>query len=148
MNSRRALADDLQNAHGQSGRAFDEREQLAARNEICRGVLGGRGCRRLRAMSDDGHLAKQAAWSDLREDPPATLAHCAGDFHLAVLDQVNAVAGIAFAKNLLPVHELPLERNLTKRPQLIGVEVAEQLGGLQRDHARNLGQNKDVASDG
>jgi hypothetical protein len=76
------------------------------------------------------------------QTPPGASAQPTGDFHPAVLGPVNAVTRIAFAENLLPVHELPLERHLAERPQLMRFQVAEPFGGLERDHERTVGRGR------
>ena len=89
-------------------------------------------------MFDDGHFAEDFAGTELGKDPPGVGADQAGDFHQPVLDEINAVAGVAFAGKFPAGGEMPFLGDPAQGLQFVGVQIAEQRNGFECDHKRTL----------
>ena len=133
-----AVADLLQQAERQGGRAFDEREHFPARQEINVRVFDRDGGGRARAMFDYGHFAENFPGTKLGKDMPVAVADEAGNFHQPVLDKIDAIAGIVFMENLGLGGEMPFLGDKAQRLQFIAAQIAKQSNGFKRDHDDTL----------
>ena len=129
-----AVADVLQQAEGQRGRALDEREHFAARKEINVRIFDRGGGGRARAMFDHGHFAENLPGPELGKDMPVAVADEAGNFHQPVLDEINAVAGVAFMENLGLGGKMPFLGDKPQGLQFIAAQIAKQSNGFKRNH--------------
>ena len=129
-----AVADMLQQAERQRGRALDERKHFAARKEINVRVLDRGGGGRARAMLDDGHFAKNFPGPKPGKDAPAAGTDDAGNFHQPVFDKIDAIAGIVFMENLTAGGKMPFLGDQAQRLQFVAAQIAKQGNGFQRGH--------------
>ena len=131
-----AVADLLEQGKGQAGRALDEGQHLAARQEINPGFLRGGSGGRARAKLDDGHLAENFTLAKPGKNPPG--AGAGGNFHQPVFHEINAVAGRALAENFLAGGEAAFLGDALQRLQLGRIQVPEQRVGCKRGHMATL----------
>src|SRR3984957_17077922 len=134
----KAMADLLQQIEREAGRTFDERKHFAMRNEINFRVFERGGGGRARAVFDDGHLAENFTWSELRKNAADVGADKPGDFHQPVLHKINAITGRAFLKNFPPRGKPPFLRDEPQGLQFDATQATKQGNRFKPDHKFNV----------
>jgi len=139
-----AVADVLQQAERQRGRALDERKHFAARKEINVRVLDRGGGGRARAMFDHGHFAENFPGAKLGKDAPGAGADETGNFHQPIFDEIDAIAGIVFMEYFTTGGKMPFLGDKAQRLQFVAAQIAKQSNGFKRGHRRALYQFQHV----
>ena len=134
LNSRRRLADQLQQIERQGGRTFDEREHFAARDEMNPRVHERHRDGRTRQLLDDRHFAENFPGAEPGKDPPGVAAHPSGNLDRPFLYKINPVAGRTLAEDFRAGGELPFLRDKPQRLQFLLREITEQGDGFKFDH--------------
>jgi len=101
-------------------------------------VGGGGGGARLQFQHR--HFAEHLPRPDLRQRPAGFRRDLDGDFHAALLHDVNAVAGVALAENFAAGRERAFAGDLAQGGKIARFQMTERLAGIKRDHAGTLGE--------
>src|SRR5437016_3189000 len=95
-----AQTEFLHQSDGQTRRSRQDFEQVVAQDEIDLGVGFGRRRRRPRLVVQHGHFAKEIAGPKAGKHAALVLPNQAGDLHLALDNDVEAIARIALLKDV------------------------------------------------
>src|SRR5580704_1243669 len=131
-----AEADLLEQGESQSGRAFDECKHFVARQEIDFRILHRRGRCGTGAIFDDGHFAENFPRAEPRKDVAPAFA--GGNFHDAVFDEIDAIAGLTFQEDFLPAVETSFPGDDPQRLKFGRFQMAEKREGFQHAHPFTL----------
>ena len=86
----------------------------------------------------DSHLAENLRRRELRQDLPLLFRDEGGDLNATGLDQVHAIAGIAFLENNFRIGKFLIDSSPAQLLQRSGWEATEKLAGFQRNHPKML----------
>ena len=92
-------------------------------------------------MFDHGHFAENFARGRAGKRRAGCRADQAGDFHQPVLDEINAVAGVAFVENFRPAAKCRSWAISRRACSSSRSRLRNKRNGFQRDHGRTLREN-------
>jgi len=92
------------------------------------------------AFSRSDGVAEDLARVDLGKDALDGFGHPQGDFHEAVLDDIDTVALVAFLENLLAGGKGPLRGNLAEGLVFGLAKIPEEPARFESDHAATVGE--------
>ena len=133
-----ALAGVTQNRQRQARGVAQEFEQVGAGDEIDDGLSLGDRAQGARIVVQRGHFTEEVALRGAGKGAGLAVRHNFGQVDDAILDHINAVAGVAFLEDGLAGGIGAFLRHPAHFSKVGGREVTEQFAGFQCHHGGSL----------